>query len=97
MRLRLNALFLLLLTLGGTPAIAGMTAAGLKSAICAQLPTPADATKQTAFCLALATAIVAYIQANAVVTVATAIPVATTGTAAAQTGATTAPGTGTIQ
>lgn len=47
-------------------------------------------------CDAIATTVVAHITANAVVTVASGIPVATTGTAAAQTGATTAPGSGTI-
>jgi len=44
----------------------------------------------------IASTVVAHITANAVVTVAAGIPVATAGTAAAQTGATTAPGTGTV-
>jgi hypothetical protein len=50
----------------------------------------------TALCDEIAGAVVAHVTANAVVTVASGIPVATTGTAAAQTGATTAPGTGTV-
>ncbi|MDR2193880.1 MAG: hypothetical protein LBP19_05355 [Treponema sp.] len=41
-------------------------------------------------------AIVSHIQANGIVTVQAGIPVSTTGSPAAQTGATTAPGTGTI-
>ena len=45
---------------------------------------------------AIATTAVQHIVANAVVTVAPGIPVATAGSAAAQTGATTAPGTGTV-
>ena len=44
----------------------------------------------------LADVIVDHLRDNAVVTVAAGIPVSTTGTAAAQTGATTAPGTGTL-
>lgn len=44
----------------------------------------------------IASAVVAHIQANALVTVAAGIPVATAGSATAQTGATTAPGTGTV-
>lgn len=45
---------------------------------------------------ALASAIVDYIVSNAEVTVASGIPVSTTGTASAQTGSTTSTGTGTI-
>ena len=44
----------------------------------------------------LAGAIVEEIQTNAVVTIPVGVPVATTGTAAAQTGATTAPAVGSI-
>jgi hypothetical protein len=55
-----------------------------------------DKTALKADCYALAKAIVAYIQANATVTVAPGIAVSTAGTAAAQTGATTATGTGTV-
>lgn len=44
----------------------------------------------------IAAAVVAHIQANALVTVAAGIPVATSGTPTAQTGATNAPGTGTV-
>jgi len=44
----------------------------------------------------IADTIITHIQANALVTVALGIPVATTGSATAQTGATTATGTGTI-
>jgi hypothetical protein len=49
-----------------------------------------------ALCDEVAAAVVTHIVAAAVVTVAPGIAVATTGTGAAQTGATTAPGTGTI-
>lgn len=45
---------------------------------------------------AIAQATVAHITANAEVTVLSGIPVSTTGTAAAQTGATTSPGSGTV-
>jgi uridylate kinase len=45
---------------------------------------------------AIATEVVNHIKNNGVVTVASGIPVATAGTAAAQTGATTSTGTGTI-
>lgn len=48
----------------------------------------------TALCNAIADAVVAHIVANAVVTIPPGVPVATTGTAAAQTGATTAPAVG---
>lgn len=44
----------------------------------------------------IAKCVVAHIKANAQVTVASGIPVSTTGTEAAQTGATTSTGTGTI-
>jgi hypothetical protein len=44
----------------------------------------------------IAETVVDHITANAVVTVASGIPVATTGTAAAQTGETTATGTGVV-
>lgn len=50
----------------------------------------------TALCDVIAGEVVAHIVANAIVTVAPGIAVATTGTAAAQAGATTAPGTGTV-
>ncbi len=50
----------------------------------------------TAMCDALASELVSHIIANAVVTTPPGVAVATTGTAAAQTGATTAPGIGTI-
>jgi hypothetical protein len=50
----------------------------------------------TADCDAIAAAVVAHIQAAAVLVVAAGIPVATAGSPSAQTGATTAPGTGTI-
>jgi hypothetical protein len=48
------------------------------------------------FCDIIAQTVVAHIQSNGLVTVASGIAVATAGTAAAQTGATTSPGTGTI-
>jgi hypothetical protein len=50
---------------------------------------------QANLCQDLATAFDTYIK-SATITVATGIPVATAGTAVAQTGATTAPGTGTL-
>jgi hypothetical protein len=50
----------------------------------------------TALCACIAEACVEHIVATAVVTVAPGIPVATAGGPAAQTGATTAPGTGTV-
>ena len=50
----------------------------------------------TGLCDAIAQTVVAHIVSSAIVTVAPGIAVATTGTAAAQTGATTAPGTGVI-
>jgi hypothetical protein len=72
-----------------------MTKAGLSAVIVtklnAQFGTPADAAPQQKFADAVADAVVSYLQASAAV--APGIAVATTGTAAAQTGATTAPGT----
>lgn len=50
----------------------------------------------TAFCSMIAEAVVEHIVAAAVVTVPPGVAVATTGTALAQTGATTAPGIGTV-
>jgi len=47
-------------------------------------------------CEAIAEAVLEHLLANVTLVVAAGIPVATAGTAAAQTGATTAPGTGTI-
>lgn len=55
-----------------------------------------DGPALTAFCDAIATTVVAHVVANAVVTIPAGVPVATAGTAAAQTGATTAPGIGTV-
>jgi hypothetical protein len=50
----------------------------------------------TAMCDAIAAAVVAHITSAGVVTIPPGVPVATTGTAAAQAGATTAPAVGTI-
>jgi len=50
----------------------------------------------TALCACIAEACVEHIVAAAVVTIPAGVPVATTGTAAAQAGATTAPGVGTV-
>lgn len=69
---------------------------GLFNAVKAALGVAQDADLQEAALKPICEAIVEYIIANAVVTVASGIPVSTTGTAAAQTGATTGPGTGTI-
>lgn len=55
-----------------------------------------DGPELTAFCNMIAQAVVEHIVAAAVVTVPPGVAVATTGTAAAQTGATTAPGVGAI-
>ncbi len=72
-----------------------MTVPGMKAAILAQLTAEMgaaqDTAKRDAFANAIATAVVSYIQANA--SVPSGIAVSTTGTAAAQTGLTTAPGT----
>lgn len=57
-----------------------LTAAGLKAAIVAQLGSADDAAKRDAFALALATAIINYLTANALVTV------TTTGSATTQSG-----------
>jgi hypothetical protein len=83
---RLNALLVVLLALCPSLALAaGMTAAGLSAAICAQLPAPTDAAKQKAFCDGLAAGIVNYIQANAQVTLPPA-SVVTVGSFSTQTG-----------
>ncbi len=50
----------------------------------------------TALCDAIASTVVSHIQVAAVVIVAPGIPVATAGSPSAQTGTTTAPGTGTV-
>lgn len=55
-----------------------------------------DGAQLTALCDEIAGAVVAHIVAAAVVTIPPGVAVATTGTAAAQAGATTAPGVGTI-
>lgn len=55
-----------------------------------------DGPELTALCDVLAAAVVEHVVAAAVVTVPPGVAVATTGTAAAQTGATTAPGIGTV-
>lgn len=55
-----------------------------------------DDSPLTAFCDKLAAALIPHLVANITLVVAAGIPVATAGTATAQTGATTAPGTGTI-
>ena len=76
-----------------------MSAATLKTALKAALIADAGATDNTAtdkLAEVIATTVVAHIVANAVVTVASGIAVETTGTEAAQTGATTEQGTGTI-
>lgn len=72
-----------------------MTVPGMKAAILAKLNSELgaaqDDTKRQSFANAIADAVVTYIQTNAAVPLG--IAVSTTGTAAAQTGATTAPGT----
>jgi hypothetical protein len=76
-----------------------MSSATLKAALKAALilktgAADNDATDKLAE--VIAETVVDHITANAVVTVASGIPVATTGTAAAQTGETTATGTGVV-
>lgn len=73
-----------------------LSASGLAAAITAAQGAAEDPAIQDEANLKLATAIVNYITANAEVTVQPGIAVATTGGPAAQTGATTSPGTGTI-
>lgn len=78
-----------------------VTGTGLAKAIadaCAA-PNPPGATTESAlenFSNRLAAAIVEHIVTNATVTVVAGIPVATAGSAVAQTGATVGPGTGTV-
>jgi hypothetical protein len=55
-----------------------------------------DSESLTAYCDAIAAVVVEHITAAAVVTIPPGVPVATTGTAAAQAGATTAPAVGAI-
>jgi hypothetical protein len=55
-----------------------------------------DTAELEKFCTALSTAVVDHIKSNAVVTVQPGISVSTTGSAAAQTGATTGTGTGSV-
>jgi hypothetical protein len=73
-----------------------LTAAGLFNVVKTKLGTAEDPDLQEAALMPICEAIVEYIIANALVTVAAGIAVSTAGSAAAQTGATTAPGTGTI-
>jgi len=76
-----------------------LSASGLKAALKLALVEDAGAQDNDAtdaLAEVIATAVVEHVVSNAVVTVAASIPVATTGTAAAQTGFTTAPGTGTV-
>jgi hypothetical protein len=71
--------------------------AALRAALLSDPETGAvDDAPLTAFCDKVASTVIAHLLANVTLVVAAGIPVATTGTAAAQTGATTAPGTGTI-
>ena len=76
-----------------------LNAATLKTALKTALINDAGATDNDAtdaLAEVIADAVVAHITTYAVVTVASGIPVATTGTAAAQTGTTTSTGTGTV-
>lgn len=76
-----------------------LNAVVLKLALKAALIADAGALNNTAtdkLAEVIATAVVNHLKNYAVVTVASGIPVATTGTAAAQTGATTATGTGAL-
>jgi hypothetical protein len=79
-----------------------LSASVLSAAIRVKLLTPPNAAQVqdtpglTALCDAIAEACVEHILAAAVVTIPPGVPVATAGTAAAQTGATTAPAVGAI-
>ncbi len=78
-----------------------VTGTGLAKAIAdaCMAPNPPGSTTESSlqnFCNLLAVAIVGHIVTNATVTVIAGIPVVTAGSAAAQTGATTAPGAGTV-
>ncbi len=71
--------------------------AALRAALLSDPETGAvDDAPLTAFCDKISAAVLAHLVANATLVVAAGIPVATTGTAVAQAGATTSPGTGTI-
>jgi hypothetical protein len=71
--------------------------AALRAALLSDPETGAvDDEPLTAFCDKVSAAVLAHIVANATLVVAAGIPVATAGSAVAQTGATTSPGTGTI-
>jgi hypothetical protein len=73
-----------------------MNGAAMGDAIKAAIDGLSGSTNRAQIFEAMGNAIVNYIKANAVVSVAAGIAVSTAGTAAAQTGATTATGTGTI-
>jgi hypothetical protein len=76
-----------------------MTKASLLARFKAKLGVPATgegATIQDDVLGKIAEAVIEEIQMNGIITIAASIPVSTTGTAAAQTGFTTATGTGTI-
>lgn len=76
---------------------ASVLSAALRAALLSDPETGCvDDTPLTAYCDKIASVVLAHLIANATLIVAAGIPVATTGTAAAQTGATTAPGTGTV-
>lgn len=82
-----------------TPPVVAGTGLALAIAQATMAPAPIGSTSQTSlqsWCNSLAAAIVNHIVTNASVTVSVVagIPVTTAGTAAAQTGATTAPGAG---
>jgi hypothetical protein len=72
----------------------------LKSKIVSELQSaygsPEDSEVQSKFAEAIAKAVIDHITSSATVTVQSGIPVSTTGGPAAQTGATTGPGTGSI-
>lgn len=73
-----------------------LSGADLFQAVKTALGSAQDTALQEATLKPICEAIVDYFIANTTVTVASGIAVSTTGTAAAQTGATTAPGSGTI-
>ena len=81
------------------PVVTGFgLAKAIADALAAPLPAGSTTTESAmqSFANNLAAAIVEHIVTNATVTVVAGIPVATAGTAAAQTGATVGPGTGTV-
>lgn len=76
---------------------ASALSAAIRAGVLAQPAIQAiDGAALTALCDVIASAVVTHITATAVVTIPPGVPVATAGTAVAQTGATTAPAVGSV-